>query len=180
MSEERSTPAMRPAEAYANFRLGRLGSYEIVALAEAWIDEGLDAPSLVGLWGLRNPNIADVGPLFQRAMCELALTEPSRADAARFLVRSTLENLVAGKIDAVEGAEFVHDVHCNVQEDLPDREYLGDSLGTQMVECWLREIWDCRDGSILFYHADLPRDQAELKFRQYLIDAAREWLESHP
>jgi len=170
---------LQPREAFAHHRLGRLSADAIVGLAEAWIGSGVEAPSLTELRGIRSPSLADVGPVFERAMRELNVAEPSRADAARFLVRCTLERIVAGDLDPFEGAEIVHDVHCDVQEELPDREYYGDSLGTQWVECWLREIWDCRDGSVLFYHADLPRDQAELKFRQYLLDAARAWLEEH-
>ena len=52
----------------------------------------------------------------------------------------------------------------------------GDNLGLQYVFCWLREIWDCRDGSMILYHTNLPRDQAEAKFFEHLRESAADWL----
>ena len=67
-------------------------------------------------------------------------------------------------------------MHHELTDEFPDAEYLGDNLGLQNVFCWLREIWDCRDGSMILYHADLPRDQAEDKFFEHLRESATDWL----
>ncbi len=43
------------------------------------------------------------------------------------------------------------------------KKYLGDSLGLEHIFCWLREIWDYRDGSRIVYYTDLARAKAEKK-----------------
>jgi hypothetical protein len=66
-----------------------------------------------------------------------------------------------------------------VSEDHPDEKYLGDSLGLEYLFCWLRELWDCRDGSIILHYTDLPRSEAEVKFKQHLFEASQTWLREH-
>ena len=74
-------------------------------------------------------------------------------------------------------AEFLYwNVHHELVDDFPDKDYLGDNLGLQFVFCWLREIWDCRDGSMILYHTDLSREQAEVKFFEHLRESASDWL----
>jgi len=72
----------------------------------------------------------------------------------------------------------VYDVHLNIFGERPDKKYAGDSLGLEHIFCWLREIWDCRDGSIILYYSDLPRIEAEEKFKEHLIDESQKWLEN--
>ena len=65
-----------------------------------------------------------------------------------------------------------------VEDELPDGEHLGTNLGFEHIFCWLREIWDCRDGSMILYHTDLPREEAERKFLEDLKHEAENWLEA--
>lgn len=169
---------MEPLEAYARFRLGKLSSDSIVALANAWLEGGVYTKSLAELCTVKSPTITEVGPLFESAMQELGVKDITRAEAGLVLARNTLLCIANGTTDAVEGAEFLYwSVHQELYKDIPDREYLGDNLDLEYVFCWLREIWDCRDGSMLLYHTELPRAEAEVKFKQHLIEAAQEWIE---
>jgi hypothetical protein len=42
---------------------------------------------------------------------------------------------------------------------------------------WYRELQDYSDGSTLFYHTDLPRDEAAIKFKEHLKEEAAKALE---
>ncbi len=163
---------MKPEEANARYRLGKLSSDAIVALANDGLAEGKYSDSLGELCTMRQPQMSAVGPLFEAAMRELGIATLTRLEAALFLVRMTLRHISTGELDPITGAEFLYwQVHHEVSAEVPDRKYLGDNLGLEEVFCWLREIWDCRDGSMILYHTDLPRDQAEKKFIEHLIEA---------
>lgn len=87
--------------------------------------------------------------------------------------------MVSGEIDLMVGANFLYwDVHHEITDELPDGKYLGGNLGFEHIFCWLREVWDCRDGSRILYYTDLPRDEAEVKFLIHLKEEAEAWLAS--
>lgn len=167
---------MKSEEANARYCLGKLGSDAIVALANKWLAEGTYTNSLGELCAIREPQMSVVGPLFETAMRELGVGSTTRAEAALQLTQCTLRRISTGELEPVKGAEFLYwQVHHEISSDSPDRQYVGDTLGLEEVFCWLREIWDCRDGSMILYHTDLPRDLAEQKFIEHLIEAAQAW-----
>ena len=169
---------MKPIEAQARFKLGMITSDAIVTLANTWLEQGIYSESLGNLFTINKPEMADVGPLFESALKKLGIPELTRPEAASLLVKITLHQIADGETNALEGAEFLYwQVHHAISDELPDNKYLGDNLGLEEVFCWLREIWDCRDGSMLLYHSDLPRDQAEAKFVEHLIESALTWKE---
>jgi hypothetical protein len=49
------------------------------------------------------------------------------------------------------------DLHPDYMKIIPEEEFLGSNLGVKAIFCWLREIQDCRDGSMILYYGDLPR-----------------------
>lgn len=171
---------MNPDEANARFVLGKLSSDAIVRLANQWIDSGLYTEALGELCMIKSPVMSEVGPMFASAMKELGIGCPSRLEAAMLLVRVGMERVSRGCATPVEEAEYLYwDVHHEVSDINPDKEYVGDSLGLGSVFCWLREIWDCRDGSMILYHTELPRHEAEKKFIEHLKEAAAEWLKKN-
>ena len=171
---------MNPDEANARFVLGKLSSDAIVRLANQWIDSGLYTESLGELCVIKSPVMSEVGPLFASAMKALMISCPGRLEAAMLLVRVAMERVSSGCATPVEEAEFLYwKVHHEVSDINPDKEYVGDSLGLESVFCWLREIWDCRDGSMILYHTDMPRQEAEKKFIEHLKEAAAEWLDKN-
>lgn len=121
--------------------------------------------------------MATVGPMFEQVIVELGVTVPSKIEAAKILTRDTIEKMVSGEIDLIAGANFLYwDVHHEITDELPDGTYLGSNLGLEHIFCWLREVWDCRDGSIILYYTNLPRDEAESKFINHLKEEAVAWL----
>ena len=102
-------------------------------------------------------------------------------EAAKTIIQKTLKRIVAKEIEPDVGASFLYwDVHHELFDEFPDKEYVGDNLGLEHIFCWLREIWDCRDGSMLLYHSDLSRPEAEKKFKEYLVEEAKKILETEP
>ena len=172
-----SLETMEPIEAYARYKCGKLSSDSIVSLANSWLDAGIYAPSLGDLFNIPSPSMSEVGPLFESVMDELNIEKLSRVDSAKLIIKNTLSGIVEGQIDPVEGASFLYwDIHQELTEEMPDKEYLGDNLGLEHVFCWLREIWDCGDGSMILYYADLPRPKAEAKFHEHLVEESAKLL----
>lgn len=170
---------MEPIEAYSNYVLGYLHSDEIVALANSWLNKGIFTESLNTLCWEKEIVMSTVGPLFEKAMVELQIHRPARIEAAQNIIRKTLTQIVKFEIKPDVGASFVYDVHLMVSDELPDKNYAGDSLGLEHIFCWIREIWDCRDGSMILYYSDLPRKDAEEKFKEHLIDESDKWLKKY-
>jgi len=172
--------SMEPELAIAHYKLGQLSSDMIVNLANTWLDQGIYTYSLNCIFMCDHPIMAEVGPLFEEAMRELGLEIPTRIDAVKSLLRDTMQKMVSGEIDLMEGANFIAwNIYPEVEEDLPKGEYLGSNLGLEYIFCWLREVWDCRDGSTIFYYTHLPRDQAEIQFLRHIKEECEKWLVKH-
>jgi AAA+ ATPase superfamily predicted ATPase len=168
---------MDPIEAYSLFQLGKLSSDKIVSLANLWLENNIFADSLVHLFGISRPIMSDVAPLFEKAMKELNVHKPTSLEAAKILIKITLRKIVENKLDPVEGASFLYgEIYHTLTNEIPNKNYVGDNLGLEHIFCWLREIWDCRDGSRLLYYSDLPRSEAEVKFIEHLVEEAERWL----
>jgi len=166
---------MDPREAIARYVLGALSAADLIALADLWLSRGTFTDSLNELLFMKGSEalLLDVGPVFERACLELNVPRPSRADAAKFLALLLTGRIARGEIDPVEGASFLYsNVHHELHGELTDETYLGDSLGLEGLFAWLREVWDCRDGSSILYYTNLPRDEAELRFRDHIKDEA--------
>ena len=168
---------MSPGEANARYHLNQFDSDSIVNFANALLEEGVYLDSLGELCTMKKPIMSEAGPLFVAALKELGAWNTDRQEAAKVLLESGLSRISKGCENLVEEAEFLYlNVHHEISDELPDKKYVGDSLGLERVFCWLREIWDCRDGSMLAYYTDIPRNEAEQKFLEHLREAAVEWL----
>ena len=112
-------------------------------------------------------------------MNALRIKEPTSVESAHTLLTAELNEIVKGELKPEERASFLYwNVHHELTNELPDKEYIGDNLGLEHIFCWLREIWDCKDGSMILYHNDLPRPEAETKFKEHLIEEAQKWLQT--
>jgi hypothetical protein len=169
---------MKPNQAYALYRIGKLSTPEIVELANSWLEEGLYSFHLGEIITNPDPIFKEISPLFEKAMADLGIETQTQLESAHSLMSFTLNNIVTGEIAPDIGASYLYwEVHHEITDKYPDKEFVGDNLGLEHVFCWLREIWDCRDGSMILYHTDLPRDQAEVKFKEHLIEEAKLLLE---
>ncbi|MCL9783872.1 hypothetical protein M9194_20835 [Vibrio sp. S4M6] len=168
---------MTPSTAAAHYSLNKFSSHQLVDLANTWLEESIFTDSINYLAMAKDPVMAEVAPLFESSISELGLSIPSRIDAAIYLAIETAENMLSGNTDLVEGASYLYwNIHHEITDVLPDKEHIGTNLGLEYVFCWLREIWDCRDGSHINYYQDLPREQAKEKFIEHLREESEKWL----
>ena len=171
---------MTPELAIVHFQLNKLSSHEIVSLANSWLNQGIYADALNDIFMQGGTDSHVVFPLFETAMQELGVATPTRMDAAKLLTRDILQKMVCGEIDLVAGAHYLYsEIHPEMANELPDGEYLGNNLGFEYIFLWLREIWDCRDGDMILYYTNLPRQQAEFKFLEHLKEEAEKWLKKY-
>ena len=171
---------MEYTESYSLYKLDKLDVKSLISLANEWLNNGIYTDSLNDLCWLDNPVIEEAGPIFEKAMLELGVKEQSRLEAAQNLITIELKRIVNKEISAEKGASFIYwEVHHEITSEIPDNEYVGDNLGLEHIFCWLREIWDCNDGSMILYHSDLSRPEAEKKFISYLIEESIKWLEKN-
>lgn len=167
-----------PDIAIAYFQLGLLSSTDLVMLADTWLNQGIYTDSINFLQMDKDPIMSEASELFIKAMEEMAVSVPTRVSAAWLVTEDIMKRISSRSIDLMEGVNFIYwDVHHEIDTELPDGKYLGSNLKLEQVFCWLREVWDCRDGSRLICHEDLPRDEAEQKFLSYLLDECQKWLE---
>jgi hypothetical protein len=170
---------MKPIEAYSLFILNKISSEEIVTVANDWLVDGIYSKNFGEFAFISNPIMSDVAPIFKQTMAELGVKEPTRIEAAKIIIRMKLKQVVEKSIPPEEGASFLYwNVHHELMQELPDKKYVGDNLDLQNIFCWLREIWDCRDGSMILYYTNLPREKAEIKFNEHLIEEAENWLKN--
>ena len=172
--------SMELNEAYALYTLNNLNSNKIVELANTWLLNGLFTDSLNDLFWEKEPEIHVVGPMFEKLMEELSIPSLTRIEAANIIIKITLTRIVNKEVEPEIGASFIYyEVWDEIQDEYPVVKYVGDSLGLEHIFCWLREIWDCHDGSMILYYSDLPRVQAGIKFKEHLIKEACNWLKKH-
>jgi hypothetical protein len=158
-----------------------LNGEQMVSLANEWLESGSYSDALNDLFNMSNPTLSDAAPAFERAMRDFGVEEPTKIRAAEILINEVLSGIVKGTTEPVAGAEFLYwHVYNALSDWQPDEQYFRESLDLDYVFFWLREVWDCRDGSILSYYADLPRDEAERKQIENLVSAAREFLQAQP
>ena len=170
---------MKPENAIAHYKLGKLSSEDIVRLADLWLTQGLFTDSINLIAMEKTPMMSYVGPMLENAIGGLELPIPTKVESAKIVAREVIEKMVSGKMDLMEGANFLYwDIHHAITDELPDETYVGTNLGFEHIFCWLREVWDCRDGSRLLYYTDLPREQAEQKFMEHLRQESKKWLEN--
>jgi len=168
---------MIPKLALAHYVIGNFSTDKIIEQAHSWLIEGIYSDSLNYLVMESNPSMELIGPMFETALFELGYLMPTKVDAAWYVTADIIQKMANGSIDLLEGANFLYyEIHQNIKVDLPDGEYLGSNLGLEYIFCWLREVWDCRDGSMILYHTDLPRAKAEIKFLENIKEEAEKWL----
>jgi len=76
-------------------------------------------------------------------------------------------------------ASYIYsDIHGEYAKLFKKENHLGECMGLGTIFCWLRELWDCRDGSRLLYHAHMSRDAAEEDILRLLSESLQEWLDA--
>jgi len=120
------------------------------------------------------------------ALRAVGLQIPTRAGAARHLIRVCMDAVVAGRADPIDAASFVLATLLPELERVEGRMFaspmrvlpnaVGSACGLEFVLCWLREIWDCRSGAQCSIHCDLPRAELERRLVGYLRTSIDDWV----
>lgn len=171
--------SMVPIEAFALYKLNLLSGEEIYSFANDKLNEGVYTDSLNDIFAESDHSLYVLGPIFESAMEQLSVPQLSKYEASILLIRCNAEKVLKHVKSPKESAEFLYyKVHRNMVSEVPDKSYLGDNLGLDNVFAWLRELWDCMDGSMLLRFNDLPRDSAKDKIMSELTNSFRDWLQS--
>jgi hypothetical protein len=166
--------AASPENAIALYVLELLPSSLLPKLAENWLIQELDSPSLRILAGEKNPIMSDVGPLFEKSLLELGIPKPEKSQAVLISLKYYLELISEGELAPYEGMRLIdNDISKIAMDTHPNKKFVGDGLGLERVYTWYRELQDAQDGSMLFYYNDLPIEKAVGKFEEHLIEEAR-------
>ncbi|MNT81730.1 hypothetical protein D3C72_2213530 [compost metagenome] len=66
-----------------------------------------------------------------------------------------------------------------VYKNFNGEKYIGEELHLEHLYTWYREIQDWNDNGILFYYNELNRDEQLLKYKEHLVNEARNALKIH-
>jgi hypothetical protein len=113
--------------------MGVLPTSEMVRIANALLERG-DYSSVLGeLATLRNPVMADAGPLFEQALEELGAHVPSRDTAIWVLLRHHIGQIAAGSLSPRDGLRGMVELCDQAHLYAETREYVGDSHGLERL-----------------------------------------------
>lgn len=155
-------------------------SSELPKLADSWITQGFYTDSILELSLEPQYGYSLADSKFKAVLEDKNIKLPTRVKASWIISKSTIEQMIDGSLELEKGANFLYwNIYREIEKELPKGEYVGSSMGFEQIFCWLREIWDCRDGSIIICHADLPREEAEKKFLEYLEEEIIKWNERY-
>ena len=108
--------------AVAKWVLGLLSSEELPKIATYALDTGMDTPALRQLAGELRPVMADVGPIFNKALGELGSTLPSKPEAGLMVAREHAAEILEGTISPSEGARRIWRDQLEVPDLKPQRD----------------------------------------------------------
>jgi hypothetical protein len=149
-------------EQAAAFRaLGLLPSWALPSIAVRALEHGSDSPGLRLLAGETEPIESTVGPIFARALAELAVSIPDARTALMFVARYYAEKIVDGSISPYKGAAAIWRQVTNHSSAQGNSE-LWDSLGVFV--------------GLASEHEDYPPARAELD--EEIVREAQELLAS--
>lgn len=101
--------------AAAYWSLGMLTSNKLPEIATAALLEGLDSPSLRILAGEYDPIMAEVGPLFERALRELGVLVPEPFEAGMRVAGYIGQRIISGEVSPYEGAREIWRMYNHVE-----------------------------------------------------------------
>lgn len=167
---------MIPIEASALYQLDMLKSSDLVEVAEEWLMQDFDSPSIVTLAGVMNPVMSEVGPLFESCLEELGIQIPDENRSVKIVLHRYLEQIKSGTVTPFDGMRSIdEDIYRRVWFEGCE-EYVGEILGLEHMYKWYRELQDAADGSMLSYYNDLPKEVAIRKFEEHLKEEAEKVL----
>ncbi len=164
--------------AAAKVAVGLIHSWEIPPIADRALSNGEYSPALAELAALVNPIKTVVEPLFIKAIAELGLQMPPRAEAAWLIVRHCIQ-LIASNSESLRAAlSLLKETSYAVRDVMPDNQYVGDNLDLGAL---IGIFWSYSESNENCYEMRIMTDESE---RQSILDLlarkeASAWLERH-
>ncbi len=152
----------------ARYVLGSAKSWELPEIADAFINDGLGTPAIAELATMRNPTMAEAGPLFERVLQERGIQIPSREEAVWMLLRHYLQGIAAGTTMPQEGLGLVMS-----QTFYPgklyetSRELVGDSHDlAHLIGAW-------------YEYDELYKSEDVMNLNAEVVKLAQDWVRHH-
>lgn len=192
--------SVEPLEAYSLYVFGDLSCKNILDLTSYWLKNEIRSDSLYKLCYVDPTKYEQINYLFEATMQDLSIDRPTVIEAGLVIIQKTLQRIVKHEIDAEKGISYIyHQIYFRMEESITNESNTWSCFSPENNEMcrafsesksgiyfnltqifgWLRELWDCWDGSHLNFYADLPRDQAEVMIHGHLIEESRKWLETN-
>ena len=162
----------------ARYVLGLAKSWDIPPVANRSLCDGLYSDSLVELAETVDPTMSVVAPLLERAIVELGIAKPSRADAAWMLADHYIRRIASGAERPETLLSSLRDVSDASQDVLPNEADAGDGLDLgQLIGAYYS--YSCPNEN--YYEPENRLISSEAERRSILDrlaqDEARRWLE---
>jgi hypothetical protein len=174
----RMTPDEELRVAAAKYALDAIPSWELSELANRLFDIRLTARAAVELATLREPTMAEAGPLFERILEAEHVTRPSKDEAVWTLLRHYIGAIANGSVTPRTGLGPMMSV-LRLAENLGFQatEYVGDSHDIQGLvgAFWSYEDIDDAARVVTFKGADEERKSLDVE----VVRCAREWMARH-
>lgn len=164
----------------ARYRIGVSTGRGLVQAAVDAMVAGADSPTLVQLASEPDPQMSDVGPMFERSLEELCLEMPTSEDAAWILLRHLIGRIADGEVDPIPGVgEVLEQVYhpCDLHSHTID--YIGDSHGLARMLGNYYAIDDVRERPSEVSCDGKFGDEAIGALGEHIRQCADEWLSEH-
>jgi hypothetical protein len=172
------TPDEELRIAAAKYALDAIPSWELSELANRLFDIRLTARAAVELATLREPIMAEAGPLFERILEAEQVTRPSKDEALWTLLRHYIGAIANGSATPRSGLGPMMSV-LRIAEKMGFQatEYVGDSHDIQSLvgAYWSYEDIDDAARVVTYQGADEERKSLDIE----VVQRAKEWMTTH-
>lgn len=166
--------------AAAKYVLGVLPSWELTRVADRALERGLYSFSLGELATMRQPVMADAGPLFESALHELGIDIPAPENAVWVLLRYHIGRIATGKVTPRAGlCAILKDVYYPAKLYAQRQRYGADvyDVATFHASYYFYDDLETRSTEVSFN--GLYGEDAIKAFDQAVVKSAEEWRSRH-
>ena len=172
------TPDEELRIAAAKYALDAIPSWELSELARRLVDTRQTPRAVIELATLREPTMAEAGPLFERILEARHFTRPSKDEAVWTLLRHYVGVIADGSVAPRTGLEPMMGVF-GLAEGIGARatQNVGDSHDIQHLvgAYWSYEDLDDAARVVTFKGADEKREALDVE----VVQRAQEWMKRH-
>ena len=155
--------------------LGLLEDTSLPDIAYCALLEGWSSPSLGALAGMNDNefNAFIALDLYQRALKELELAEPSLEKAVYMALSYYVKSVAAGNLSAIEGVTSIQKMYDRVRDRYPSIEMVGDALGIDVFIGLYYEITDIGACQRQYAKPSVPREELLAYYENKIKHVAR-------